>query len=56
MSSVEDDLPLSDTELTLEPETGTGGLRLDLARRLPLAGFWQALWVGWQRLGKNRVS
>jgi arsenate reductase len=29
-----DDAPLSDAELALAPETGTGSLRLDLARRL----------------------
>jgi glycerol uptake facilitator-like aquaporin len=34
VSPLDDDLPLSDAELALEPETGTGGLRLDLARRL----------------------
>lgn len=34
MTSIDDDLPISDAELALAPETGTGQLRLDLVRRL----------------------
>jgi len=40
-----DDLHPSDVELSVELETGTGGLRLDLTRRLAAEAFGTAMLI-----------